>query len=248
MKKKFLSFALTMLMAVTCLLGLSACNGQSLLTKADYLEVFNSAITSVNNYGTQPSLLRSTLSNDNFTVVENEYQAKNTLQGNTAMLYFLRNLCNTESFDVQEDYIDLIVIDSESSSMTQTFKIRLKMSYDKDNSIIKAITYVEDHTSANIGLYFLEFEFDYTFETKTLNGFSVLGVMGKKDSLTKEDVNYLKYYNNVLKVANTTTSQFTVFANDILSETAQHGQVPFAENLPNYTQQYVSAMQESFAK
>ena len=234
-------------MAVICLFGLTACGGGGMLTKSDYLEVFNSVISTVDNYGTTPQTFRTSLNDEDFTAIEDQSQGKRVLQGNTAMLYFLRNLCNTDGFEIKDDYMDMIVNDNSSNpNKLQVFKIRLKMSY-KDNSIINAITYVEDHTKETVSLYFLEFEFDYNFDTKTLNGFSVLGVMGNKNSLTKNDVNYLKYYNNTLKVVNPTAPNFNSFANDVLNETVQHGQNPFADNLTDYSTQYITAMQNAYA-
>jgi len=246
MKKKIFGVLLTLVLAVTCAFGLSACGGNPALTKADYLKVFNSVITTVNNYGTDSQLARTAVSDTDFVTIENVTQAKNVVKGNVAMLYFLKNLCNTENFEVKNDFQDCVVIDNVSSSTTQTFKIRLNMSYDTQTESIKSTVYVRDVTDAETSIYFLEFEFFYDFDTETLNGFNILGIMGDESSLTKSNVNYFKFYNNTLKQLNTTTTVFDNFATDILQETNTYLSYTFGENLPDYSTQYIQAMVEAF--
>ncbi|MBE6701986.1 MAG: hypothetical protein E7585_01035 [Ruminococcaceae bacterium] len=221
------------------------------LTKADYVEVYSKVINEVDAYVSSASPMRvspmrATVSDSDFENVSPE-QGKNAISGNIAMLYFLRNLCNTPAFEITDGFQDIIVVDNVSSSNAQTFKIRINMSYDSQTGIIQSSVYVEDHTTSNISVYSLEFEFDYDFETETLSGFTVLGVMGAKEGLSASGVNYLKYSNGNLQRIKTSSQVFEQFAADVLQECAQIGATQFAHNLTDYSTQYINAMQEAFS-
>ena len=174
-------------------------------------------------------------------------QGKNAIKGNTAMLYLLRNLCNTSTFEIVDGFQDLIIIDDVSAPYEQTFKLRIKMSYDNQKGEIKSIVYVEDHSSANISISSLEFTFNYDFDSETLSGFTVLGIMGEKGNLTANGVNYLKYQNGTLYRINTEVQAFADFCNEVLQECAQIGASQFGNNLPDYSTQYIDAMMEAFS-
>ncbi len=216
------------------------------LTKADYVEVYSKVISEIDTYvsnasGATPA--RAIVNDTDFIEVPAS-QGKNAIKGNTAMLYFLRNLCNAQSFEIVDGFQDIQVIDNVSAPTTQVFNIRISMSYDELTGEIKSIVYVEDNENY---VSSLEFTFDYDFDTETLGGFTVLGIMGQKGNLTANNVNYLKYVSGTLYRINTGADVFTQFATDVLAECAEISASQFGNNLPDYSAQYISAMQEAFA-
>lgn len=245
MKNKFFKLVLTMFVAVLCVFGIAGCGTSASLTKQDYAKVFDSIISTVNNLGTQPQALRAEVAEGDFVTVDNPTQAKNMLRGNIAMVYFLKNLCNTNSFVVKDELQECIVIDNVSASFTQTFKIRLNMSYNKDTQTVKSTVYCEDHTDENVYAYFLEFEIMYNFNSDTLSGFNILGYMGSKQNLEKESVNYYKFAGNTLKMLNHSATVFDSFAGNILQEVETIGSPAFADNLTDYSTQYIQGMMEA---
>ena len=248
--KKLISILLMLCICFSASVMFTACNGsKSTLTKEEYIEVYSKVISEVNVYTNSVSMaspLSVVISDADFIEVPTN-QGKNAIKGNTAMLYFLRNILNVQTFEIVDGFQDIQVIDNVSSPNTQTFKIRLSMSYDKETGEIKSMVYVEDYTSSNIIVNSLEFTFNYNFESKTLSGFTVLGVMGYKGSLTANGVNYLKYTNGTLYRINPESTVFPQFATDVLAKCVEVGANPFGSNLPDYSNQYITAMQEAFA-
>lgn len=233
-----------MLVAVFCIVGCATPNNN--LTKAQYVEVFDSMFATVANLDAEVQSLRTVVTDSDFVEVSNKAQAKNMLMGNVAMLGFFKNLCNTEDFEPSTNFQECVVYDDVTSSSLQTFNIRLNMSYDAETSTVKTTVYCEDISSVDVYAYLLEFEMIYNFETDNLSGFTVLGCMGKKQSLTKTNVNYFKFYDNTLKMLNTSTTTFDSFANDILQEVATTGATAFGENLTDYSTQYIQGMMDAY--
>ena len=163
-----------------CICGAQDANYQpnnGALTKADYIEVYSKVLTEVDNYASSAQSMRATVGDTDFIEVPVN-QGVNAVRGNTAMLYFLINLCNTSTFEIVDGFQDIQVIDNVSSLTDQIFKIRINMGYDEDLGVIKSTVYVEDHTSSEISISSLDFAFIYDFDSETLSGFTVLGVMG----------------------------------------------------------------------
>lgn len=232
-----------------CICGVEDPNFQqssSTLTKADYVEVYSKVISEVDAYVNNVSgvsLMRAIVSDTDFIEVPTN-QGKNAIKGNTAMLYFLRNLCNTSTFEIVDGFQDIQVIDNVSSPSEQIFQVRINMSYDNQTGEIKSTVYVEDNSNH---ITSLEFTFIYDFDTETLGGFTVLGIMGVKGNLTASGVNYLKYTNGTLYRINTEAQVFEQFVIDVLAECAELSAGQFDNNLPDYSSQYIEAMLEAFA-
>lgn len=216
------------------------------LTKADYVEVYSKVLGEVDTYvsnATGAAPTRAVVSDTDFIEIP-AIQGVSAIKGNTAMLYFLRNLCNAQSFEIVDGFQEIQVIDNVSAPTEQIFKLRINMSYNDETGEIKSIVYVEEN-SGNISS--LEFTFNYDFDTETLGGFTVLGIMGQKGNLTANDVNYLKYASGTLYRINTSADVFNQFANDVLAEYVEISAGQFGSDLPDYSTQYISAMQEAFA-
>ncbi len=216
------------------------------LSKADYVELYSKVINEVDAYidsvnGNSP--MRAVVNDTDFIEVPAS-QGERAIKGNMAMLYFLRNLCNAPSFEIVDGFQDVRVIDNVSSPTEQIFNIRINMSYDNQTGEIKSNVYVEDNSNY---ITSLEFAFNYDFDAEVLGGFTVLGIMGAKGNLTVNGVNYLKYTNGTLYRLNDKAQVFAQFATDVLAECAELGAGQFDNNLPNYSTQYIEAMQEAFA-
>ena len=85
----------------------------------------------------------------------------------------------------------------------------------------------------------------FNFSTNTLDGFNILGYMGEKDNLTKNGVNYYKFANNNLRVLNQSAEVFNGFANEVLNKTETLGIPNFADDLTDYSTQYIQGMLEA---
>lgn len=216
------------------------------ITKADFIEVYSKVISEIDTYvsnATGATPARAIVNDTDFIEVP-AAQGKNAIRGNTAMLYFLRNLCNAQTFEIVDGFQDIQVVDNVSSPTPQVFNIRISMSYVELTGEIKSTVYVEQNSGS---ISSLEFTFNYDFDTETLGGFTVLGIMGQKGNLTANDVNYLKYAGGTLYRINKEADVFAQFATDVLAECAEISAGQFGSNLPDYSEQYMSAMQEAFA-
>ncbi len=248
MKKKILNCLLILCLIVPCLFTLTACGqnpGPKTLTKADYIEVFESVTSTYKGYltGTQPStvsLASDIISDDDFVDANNNTQAKNMAKASMAMLYFMRNICENEDFTLTSDAFDSVVDDS-----TYTYDIRLKMSYNDSTSTIKAEVYADYRDNSYIN-YFV-FDINYDFDTDTLNNFSILGFSGTDTTPTTNGVRYYKFANNNLKVLSNEASSFETFAEGVLDNMDAFSSNEWSTNAPDYSTEYLSAMTEAMS-
>lgn len=262
MKKKIAKLStliLTLCMAISCLFTFGACQPPQApggdMTKAEYSQVLGQVNTTYNAYvnslapaGVSFSVKKEKtysqqITDADYVVVDNYYQARGMSNGALWMVRFVKNMCDNSSFELSSGYNDCIVIE-QSGSYTYTYKIRFKLSYDKNSGIINLPVLCEQSVSSEpelIYLAYFDFKIDYNVNNDQLNGFELCGFMGDKSAQTKEGVNSFKFFNNTLKTLNPQAAGFEAFANGQL--TTMSGFIPeqWSANLPDYSAEYLAA-------
>ncbi len=234
--KKILNCVLTFMIFVPCMLLLSACGGGA-LTKADYIEAFECVKTTYANYlSNSAAASLSGISESDFESVNNNEQAKRMTKASLAMVYFMRNLCENENYELKNTAEDCIVDDGD-----YIYDIRVGMTYENGIIIIKVAANYRENDYLN---YFV-FEIDYDFDNKTLNGFSILGYAGPSFMKEESGVRYYKFANNDLRVLNSEAEGYQTFAEGVLSELDEFLAPAKAVNPADYSTEYLSAMQEA---
>ena len=149
---------------------------------------------------------------------------------------FLKNVCNTESFTLTDGYAECYVLQINANSSTDEFNVRFKMSYDKENGVIKSDVFACEPEGY---VYYFDFTVNYNFSNNRLNSFITQGAIGS--SIEHLQVMYLDYRNNTLKSLNTTSDAYASVNTAMTTAISNHNQLTFGENLPDYSVQYNSA-------
>lgn len=262
MKKRIVKLStliLTLCMAISCLFTFGACQPPQApggdMTKAEYSQALGQVNTACNNYvnslapaGASFSVKKAKtfsqqITDADYVVVDDYRQAKRMSNGALWMVRFVKNMCDKASFVLSSGFNDCIVFEQDGSD-TYTYKIRFKLSYDKNSGIINLPVLCEQTASSYPGvvaLMYFDFKIDYDLNNDQLNGFELCGFMGYKSAQTKEGVNSFKFVNNTLKTLNPQAAGFEAFANGQL--TTMSGFIPeqWSANLPDYSAEYLAA-------
>lgn len=238
MKKKVLCFILSMCLILPCGFFLSACGDSPALTRADYIEVFESVTTTYNNYLSGATTTNAVITDDDFIDANNNAQAKNMAKASLAMVYFMKNICENDEFALKEGEDDCFVDDG-----TYIYDIRFVLSYDADTSTITTKVCADYRDSSS--LQYFVFDIVYDFETDTLGEFSILGFSGSDENKVTTSVRYYKFSNNTLKVLSNEADGFETFAQSVITD-METLLTPERETMPeDYSTEYLSAMMEA---
>ena len=248
MKKKFLSFVLAICLIIPCMFVLSACSKNpppkdpQTLTKVEYAEAFAGVKTAYNSYinGTvQPSavLMSTSISDNDLITIDRESQKTRMATACVQFVGFLENLCENETFKITTGFQEMLVEDTSVPGYVGNYKLRIKMSYDANTSVITSEVYCED------GEYktYLIFEILFNFEIDTLDYFTITGAMGG-NLLSASNVNYFKFKNNTFKMLPQNSEVFNTYAESILTTCNEISSNEWGSNLPDYSEEYVNAM------
>ena len=239
--KKLLIKLFALVLSVVCCLGFIACNdadngdgGSGTLTKAQYATAFGSATGVCKDYMLTPALsaLSFSVSDSDLTEINNP----GVIYATIWFMDFLKNVCNTESFTLMDGYAECYVLQINANSSTDEFNVRFKMSYDKENGVIKSDVFACEPEGY---VYYFDFTVNYNFSNNTLNSFITQGAIGS--SIEHLQVMYLDYRNNTLKSLNTTSDAYASVNTAMTTAISNHNQMTFGENLPDYSVQYNSA-------
>lgn len=238
--KKLLIKLLAACLSLVCAFSMVACNDDPTsgtgnnLTKSQYATAFGSATTVCKNYmaNPTPSAYSFSVNEDDLVEVNNPWAIYATIW----FMDFLKNVCNTESFNLTDGYTECYVLQINSNSSTDEFNIRFKMSYDKANGVIKSDVFACEPEGY---VYYLDFTVEYNFSNNTLNSFITQGAIGS--SIEHLQVMYLNYKNSTLKYLDTTSEAYANVNTAMTNAITNHAQMVFGENLPDYSEQYNSA-------
>lgn len=251
MKRKFLSIILALFLIIPCAVFFSACGGQGdsgsseepkILTKSEYSQAFTGVKTAYGAYMSENTqalsnkLLSASFSDEDLITLDRQSQMSRMATACVQFVGFLNNLCNNDTFEIKEDFQEMAIVDTTNDPFVENYKLRIKMGYNADTSIITSEVYCED------GEYitYLIFEILYDFDTSALDYFTITGAMGAQ--LTASSVNYFKFKDNTLKMLPQDSDAFSVYAQSILTDCNEVSSIEWGVDLPDYSNEYVNAM------
>lgn len=236
--KKILNLILSICLIVPCAFALSACNKNSeMLTKADYAQAFEGVQTAYCEYvNGEPQATGLSVSEEDLITIDRENQMTRMATACVQFVGFLENLCNNETFEVTDNFQEMEVVDTSVPGYTGNYKLRIKMAYNADTSVITSEVYCDDGSYKT----YLIFEILFDFESETLDYFTITGAMGA--TLTTNSVNYFKFKNNIFKMLPQETEVFEGYAESILETCNALAETEWGTNLPDYSEEYVNAM------
>jgi hypothetical protein len=249
MKKKILSFVLVFCLIVPCVFALTACGKNppadepTTLTKADYSNAFSSVTTSYNAYINAPqatglSLSSGSISDDDLITLDRQNQMVRMSTACVQLVGFLKNLCNNQTFEISKELQEMSIIDTSVPGYTGNYKLRISMDFDKTTSVITSNLYCEADGDYKT---YLTVEVLFDFKTEALDYFTIGGVMGS-GQLSNSNVNYFKFKNNTLKMLPQSSTLFETYAQAVLNKCDEIAGGEWGSNLPDYSQEYISAM------
>lgn len=213
----------------------------SALTKAQYSEALGSVSSDYNAGIASTEITASTSLNSALTIEDSDLTVIPVRNGMVAacvyMASFTKNLCDGKSFTVTEDFQDIKVIDNTRDTV-YNYKIKLKLGYDETTSLITLdmLTVTEEQENYK---FFLTFEIKYDFTEKSLDYFTVRGLMGTGDNAT---ANYFRFENAQLKMLTPGTGKYTAFAAQVTSDYNALMGRGWSKNMPDFSAEYLKAM------
>lgn len=227
---KKLSLILLALCMAICSTAFVACGGGSgEITKADYAKAFGAAINTCKSLGQDAGTGTQSISiSDNDLIIIEENTEGATL-ATVWFMGFLKNVCETESFVLTENYVDAKIDGIEGNGSTREYFVRFKMSYDKETSTVYSDVYC---VTGGDSMY-LSFEVVYNFETSTMSQFVTKGMMGT--------VEYLIYKNSNLYLLNSASDAYASISAEIIAKVTELSGMEFGADLPDYSDQYNNA-------
>jgi hypothetical protein len=245
MFRKIGKYLLSAVLAFTSVIAVAGCgkddgNDVAKLTKADYIEVFDSVTSTYSSYlaSAQAAGLSYTFTDSDFIDADNDVQAKRMGQASMAMIYFVSNIYNNEEYTLKTGIDDCFVNDGY-----YIYDIKFATKYDADKSIITIDVVVDYRESSN--LQYFSFDINYDFDNEKLNSFSILGFSGTDENKTISSVRYYKFENNSLKVLSNEASGFEEFATDVIEKMDGILANTDEENPEDYSTEYLDAMNEA---
>lgn len=149
------------------------------------------------------------------------------------MASFAKNLCDNKTFTVTKDFQDIKVIDNTRDTV-YNYKIKLKLGYDETTSLITldVLTVTEEQENYK---FFLTFVIKYDFTEKSLDYFTVAGIMGST-------ANYFRFENAQLKMLTPGTGKYAAFSAQVTSDYDSLIGRGWSNNMPDFSAEYLKAM------
>lgn len=229
--KKFISFILAICLIVPCAFLLAACNTTpKQLTKTDYIKVFEKVEGFCDNYFDNNTAVpqKVEITDKDFIAVENPVQAQGMFKASLALIYFMRNINQREDYTLKEGFDDAFADDGNA-----VYDLRFKQSYNQDASMIK----VDIVADSEYGTQYFVFEIVYDFEADQISSVSVQGLSG--------DVRYYKLTADSLKMLSFESENYENYQQQVLSDLETIKEPARETNPEDYSQEYISAMQEA---
>lgn len=214
---------------------------ESALTKAQYSEALGSVSSDYNEFVKNSQTVTSAALNSALVFVDADFTDVSDRPGMAMacvmMASFAKNLCDNKTFTVTKDFQDIKVIDNTRDTV-YNYKIKLKLGYDETTSLITLdmLTVTEEQENYK---FFLTFEIKYDFTEKSLDYFTVRGLMGTGDNAT---ANYFRFENAQLKMLTLGTEKYTAFAAQVTSDYNALIGRGWSKNMPDFSAEYLKAM------
>lgn len=214
---------------------------ESALTKAQYSEALGSVSSDYNEFVKNSQTVTSAALNSALVFVDADFTDVSDRPGMAMacvmMASFAKNLCDNKTFTVTKDFQDIKVIDNTRDTV-YNYKIKLKLGYDETTSLITldALTATEGQENHK---FFLTFEIKYDFTEKSLDYFTVRGLMGTGDNAT---ANYFRFENAQLKMLTPGTGKYAAFSARVTSDYDSLIGRGWSNNMPDFSAEYLKAM------
>lgn len=209
----------------------------SALTKAQYSEALGSVSSDYNEFVKNSQTVTSAALNSALVFVDAYFTDVSDRPGMAMacvmMASFAKNLCDNKTFTVTEDFQDIKVIDNTRDTV-YNYKIKLKLGYDETTSLITldVLTVTEEQENYK---FFLTFVIKYDFTEKSLDYFTVAGIMGST-------ANYFRFENAQLKMLTPGTGKYAAFSAQVTSHYDSLIGRGWSNNMPDFSAEYLKAM------
>lgn len=209
----------------------------SALTKAQYSEALGSVSSDYNEFVKNSQTVTSAALNSALVFVDADFTDVSDRPGMAMacvmMASFAKNLCDNKTFTVTEDFQDIKVIDNTRDTV-YNYKIKLKLGYDETTSLITldVLTVTEEQENYK---FFLTFVIKYDFTEKSLDYFTVAGIMGST-------ANYFRFENAQLKMLTPGTGKYAAFSAQVTSHYDSLIGRGWSNNMPDFSAEYLKAM------
>lgn len=210
---------------------------ESALTKAQYSEALGSVTSDYDDFMKNGQTVASASLNSAPVFVDADFTDVSDRPGMAMacvmMASFAKNLCDNKTFTVTKDFQDIKVIDNTRDTV-YNYKIKLKLGYDETTLLITldALTVTEEQENYK---FFLTFVIKYDFTEKSLDYFTVAGIMGST-------ANYFRFENAQLKMLTPGTGKYAAFSAQVTSDYDSLIGRGWSNNMPDFSAEYLKAM------
>lgn len=210
---------------------------ESALTKAQYSEALGSVTSNYDDFMKNGQTVASASLNSAPVFVDADFTDVSDRPGMAMacvmMASFAKNLCDNKTFAVTEDFQDIKVIDNTRDTV-YNYKIKLKLGYDETTSLITldVLTATEEQENYK---FFLTFVIKYDFTEKSLDYFTVAGIMGST-------ANYFRFENAQLKMLTPETGKYAAFSAQVTRDYDSLIGRGWSNNMPDFSAEYLKAM------
>lgn len=210
---------------------------KSALTKAQYSEALGSVTSDYDDFMKNGQTVASASLNSAPVFVDADFTDVSDRPGMAMacvmMASFAKNLYDCKTFTVTKDFQDIKVIDNTRDTV-YNYKIKLKLGYDETTSLITldVLTVTEEQENYK---FFLTFVIKYDFTEKSLDYFTVAGIMGST-------ANYFRFENAQLKMLTPGTGKYAAFSAQVTSDYDSLIGRGWSNNMPDFSAEYLKAM------
>ena len=210
---------------------------ESALTKAQYSEALGSVTSDYDDFMKNGQTVASASLNSAPVFVDADFtdvsDRPEMAMACVMMASFAKNLCDNKTFTVTKDFQDVKVIDTTRDTV-YNYKIKLKLGYDETTSLITldVLTATEEQENYK---FFLTFVIKYDFTEKSLDYFTVAGIMGST-------ANYFRFENAQLKMLTPGTGKYAAFSAQVTSDYDSLIGRGWSNNMPDFSAEYLKAM------
>ena len=210
---------------------------ESALTKAQYSEALGSVTSDYDDFMKNGQTVASASLNSAPVFVDADFtdvsDRPEMAMACVMMASFAKNLCDNKTFTVTKDFQDVKVIDNTRDTV-YNYKIKLKLGYDETTSLITldVLTVTEEQENYK---FFLTFVIKYDFTEKSLDYFTVAGIMGST-------ANYFRFENAQLKMLTPGTGKYAAFSAQVTSDYDSLIGRGWSNNMPDFSAEYLKAM------
>ena len=210
---------------------------ESALTKAQYSEALGSVTSNYDDFMKNGQTVASASLNSAPVFVDADFTDVSDRPGMAMacvmMASFAKNLCDCKTFTVTKDFQDVKVI-ANTRDTVYNYKIKLKLGYDETTSLITLDVLTATEGQENYK-FFLTFVIKYDFTEKSLDYFTVGGIMGST-------ANYFRFENAQLKMLTPGTGKYAAFSAQVTSDYDSLIGRGWSNNMPDFSAEYLKAM------